>query len=190
MRHYSGYAPWGCTASVARWILRGPPSSSLQDDLPSAASIFLSTFSRGFVLYFLSFLVFFSFRSHNMVKSGISFRSIAASLNCVVWLILLIECWNSAHARCFYPDGTEMHVNYTPCDNSNEHSMCCDLKRINPDPDQCRSDGLCFASWDQNVWRDGCTDRTWKSPACVKLCDYGLGKSTSSIVFQSRCANC
>ena len=63
---------------------------------------------------------------------------------------------------------------YRPCDSGSEFSMCCATF------DQCRPDGLCFSGWDGNIWRDGCTDPTWKSPNCVKLCDTGLGKSTSS----------
>lgn len=42
--------------------------------------------------------------------------------------------------------------------------------------DECRSDGLCLSTWyDNNVWRDFCTDSTWESPSCQKLCVNGTG---------------
>ena len=135
-----------------------------------------------------------------MIQTGISSRSrsVAVSLNFIVSLVLLTECWRSAHASCYYPDGTEMIARpygkqYAPCNPSNEHSMCCGLSREVPAPDLCQSDGLCFAPWNQRVWRDGCTDPTWRSPACIKLCIAGIGKSTSSSksthVFESRWVN-
>lgn len=63
---------------------------------------------------------------------------------------------------------------YLPCDNGGEFSMCC------ASFDRCRPDGLCGSGFDDNVWRDGCTDPTWESPSCIKLCDTGLGNPRCS----------
>lgn len=89
-----------------------------------------------------------------------------------------------AFAACYWPNGTDVneHLNlydYQPCDISSEESMCCALNRYFPD--ECRSDGLCLGSrWpDKGIWRDSCTDPTWKSPKCLKLCTQGLCKSLS-----------
>ena len=34
----------------------------------------------------------------------------------------------------------------------------------------CRSDGLCADAGNDALWRTACTDPTWKSPECIKLC--------------------
>lgn len=89
---------------------------------------------------------------------------------------------SSAHATCYNPNGIDKNADlgkeiYQPCDAGDEHSMCCALNR--PDADKCRNDGLCFSTWDSNLWRESCTDPTWKSSSCIKLCVSGTGISTS-----------
>lgn len=37
-------------------------------------------------------------------------------------------------------------------------------------PDTCLPDGLCQNTGDSMYWRQGCTDKTWKSPLCLNLC--------------------
>lgn len=93
--------------------------------------------------------------------------------------------WSFTRAACYYPNGIDMAESdtieplgdYAPCNSGNEHSMCCARW------DTCRSDGLCYSNWNggkHEVFRDGCTDRTWKSPSCVKLCLDGKCKQSSS----------
>ena len=86
-----------------------------------------------------------------------------------------------AFASCYFPNGTDVNAVlptevYQPCDAGDEDSMCCALNR--PNPDKCRSDGLCLSTYDGNIWRETCTDRSWKSPKCIKLCDSGIGRGT------------
>lgn len=81
----------------------------------------------------------------------------------------------STYAACYYPNGTNRNPEldfefYQPCNSSNEHSMCC-----RSDSNQCRSDGLCLDLTAPQVWRESCTDPTWNSSSCVKLCYSGLG---------------
>ncbi|CAI4213252.1 unnamed protein product [Parascedosporium putredinis] len=45
-------------------------------------------------------------------------------------------------------------------------SMCCNVGT----GDVCRDNGLCFNPSVEHLWRESCTDPTWKDPACVKLC--------------------
>lgn len=101
-------------------------------------------------------------------------------------LLLLITVfsifWLSAHATCYFPNGTDRNAGrngepFQPCNPGDEHSMCCGLN-LNV-KEQCRSDGLCFAPSDSNVWRDACTDPTWKSPSCIRLCVFGMGMYNS-----------
>lgn len=100
---------------------------------------------------------------------------------CRSFLLLIIVFrifWSSAFAACYYPNGRDKNLRfsrevYQPCDSGDEHSMCCALNRAYPD--RCRSDGLCFSVVDLNVWRDSCTDPTWKSSSCVQLCNSGIG---------------
>lgn len=86
-----------------------------------------------------------------------------------------------ARGACYYPNGYNMATgegawaDYRPCDTRGEHSTCCARW------DVCRSDGLCFNNaTGHDVWRSGCTDPTWKSPSCVKLCLNGTCKHPSS----------
>ncbi|KAL9033007.1 MAG: hypothetical protein Q9214_007716 [Letrouitia sp. 1 TL-2023] len=52
--------------------------------------------------------------------------------------------------------------------------MCCQ----NTTYEVCRPDGLCDGS-DNQIWRESCTDPTWKSPRCIKLC---LGENADPAV--------
>ncbi|KAL8798939.1 MAG: hypothetical protein Q9182_006261 [Xanthomendoza sp. 2 TL-2023] len=75
----------------------------------------------------------------------------------------------AAGTTCYYPNGTAAIDNnwpYEPCKRNTPESMCCRKNSM----DKCRSDGLCDSSWDGNTWRDFCTDPTWQSPNCIKLC--------------------
>lgn len=58
--------------------------------------------------------------------------------------------------------------------------MCCATHRS--DPDTPRRDGLCKYAPSGVIYRESCTDPTWKSPNCIKLCVHGTGTFLS---FQS-----
>lgn len=75
-----------------------------------------------------------------------------------------------AHAKCYLPSGQEMDAKYRPCVSGKEFDSCC-----TDGLDECRLDGLCLNIGHQVVWRVGCTDPTWKSSSCIKLCYTGLG---------------
>lgn len=103
-------------------------------------------------------------------------------------LLLFILSLHSSRtsATCYFPNGTDVNLFsaidvYTPCDAGDDVSMCCALNRNVPD--KCRSDGLCLSTWDSNIWRDSCTDRTWESPKCIKLCTQGTGQ----LIYLSLC---
>ncbi|KAG6989931.1 vanadium chloroperoxidase [Physcia stellaris] len=75
---------------------------------------------------------------------------------------------------CYFPNGTDANrlnpsnPQYRPCNAGDPVSMCCHIG------DECRSDGLCLSTWfDNNIWRDFCTDKTWQDRACIKLCVTG-----------------
>ena len=94
----------------------------------------------------------------------------------LVWLLFS----SNAHGNCYWPNGTDRNALllqgdvYQPCNGGDKFSMCCATNRT--PADRCRSDGLCQSTYDNNVWRDSCTDPYWKSPSCVKLCDHGIGE--------------
>ncbi|KAL8871983.1 MAG: hypothetical protein Q9174_002307 [Haloplaca sp. 1 TL-2023] len=72
---------------------------------------------------------------------------------------------------CYNPNGTVAYNNaptwpYLPCQSSRQNTMCC---RTNS-TDTCTPDGLCKSEYDGNLWRVFCTDPTWESPGCTKLC--------------------
>ena len=78
---------------------------------------------------------------------------------------------------CYLPDGQPVDdPSVQPCNQAGGPtvSMCCSLNRT-IHPDQCLENGLCTGGG--NVFRDSCTDNTWKSPLCLNLCTTGGGLS-------------
>lgn len=120
-----------------------------------------------------------------MIKSGPSSGSGSGSGSFLAYscsLVLFISVFNlfysSSRAACYFPNGSDENYRlsndvYQPCDPGDEHSMCCALNRTVAD--KCRKDGLCLSTYDSNIWRGGCTDSTWKSSSCVKLCAFEEG---------------
>lgn len=88
----------------------------------------------------------------------------------------------SIFADCFSPNGTDRSINFpkgqrwVPCNkswSSSNHSMCCN----EASNDVCQENGLCLSPTGL-LWRESCTDPTWSSPNCLKLC---VGGDTSMI---------
>ncbi|KAI4176690.1 MAG: hypothetical protein LQ346_007842 [Caloplaca aetnensis] len=84
-------------------------------------------------------------------------------------------------ANCFLPNSTDRNTiwdahgsDYQPIgfgSSTDNFQMCC-ATNGRAVPDIPRKDGLC-----QNniaIWRESCTDPTWKSPSCIKLCIDGI----------------
>lgn len=100
------------------------------------------------------------------------------------FLYLIYICASVAATNCYFPNGTDANpvnqaLQRTPCFSdgpSNIASMCCHVG------DTCRSDGLCDNSYqDGSLTRDTCTDPSWNSPNCIKLCTNGTSR-----VFHAR----
>src|SRR5437773_4140804 len=88
-------------------------------------------------------------------------------LHTLTLLLLQIAtiCWAQT---CYHPDGSAAPSKYAPC-NAGVHSMCC--RTNDGGPDICRPDGLCQSTLDSSfIWRESCTDQSWQSPGCLKLC--------------------
>ncbi|THV53493.1 hypothetical protein BGAL_0049g00280 [Botrytis galanthina] len=82
------------------------------------------------------------------------------------WLVGLVE------GQCYSYEGVEMDPTYRPCNGSVPVSMCCHLGNSDNGGDECGSGstyGLCGISGTQ-LWRESCTDKTWQSPQCLRLC--------------------
>ncbi|KAF6843234.1 hypothetical protein CMUS01_02277 [Colletotrichum musicola] len=78
----------------------------------------------------------------------------------------------AGQGACFVPNGTNRHAltnakdyKYEPCED-NGHSMCCNTVS----GDKCQPNGLCWNEGGRLTWRESCTDPTWQSPKCLKLC--------------------
>ncbi|KAM7218995.1 hypothetical protein V8F06_005587 [Rhypophila decipiens] len=94
---------------------------------------------------------------------------------------------------CYRPDGVDRNAlpwikdnDYQPCNKGGGHSMCCSTQSF----DTCRPNGLCYNEGAKLLWRESCTDPTWKDPACIKLCagadqlaDDGKSMATTDIVI-------
>jgi hypothetical protein len=124
---------------------------------------------------------------------GIESEPVTGSIQLLNWFIVALELFPSlVYAACYFPNGRDMNdvhpeEKYRPCDNDgrsdSEFTMCCAYF------DTCRPDGMCLSGWDSEVWRDGCTDPTWQSPSCIKLCHEGTGNqipSSKSFEMSSR----
>lgn len=107
--------------------------------------------------------------------------------------ILLIGA--QQNVSCFFPNGktiadkTSSNDFYTACPTSAGNDgtyMCC--KTSSPFNDVCNKDGLCARQNDpsladvQGLLRSTCTDPTWTSPSCLKLCITGLGKCSACLL--------
>ena len=93
------------------------------------------------------------------------------------WLAPVLFACSALATNCYRPNGDLVQdLNYAPCHKSAtaSGSMCCNLNRA-LFPDTCTSEGLCRNGDD--VFRDSCTDPTWKSPECVQLCTTGVGRT-------------
>lgn len=88
-------------------------------------------------------------------------------------------------ATCYTPSGQDRNLLYSegsnvylPCNKGDEFSMCCALNRPSHarPPDGCRRDGLCLSPDMKNptLWRESCTDPSWRSPSCTRICLDGL----------------
>lgn len=94
------------------------------------------------------------------------------------WAILTISLAAQALAQspCYNLGvSAPVRTTYVQCPNS---TMCC---RTNHDPatvDTCAPSGelggLCISKY-QEIWRESCTDETWESGGCVKLCMRTFG---------------
>ncbi|KAF1830908.1 hypothetical protein BDW02DRAFT_650312 [Decorospora gaudefroyi] len=75
---------------------------------------------------------------------------------------------------CFYPDGrnaTDLHV----CLPDAAVSHCCRSS------DSCLSNGMCFSSGLGSIVRRACTDKTWKSQECPRICTDTLGDGDAAL---------
>ena len=119
-----------------------------------------------------------------------SFRRIPLSWTLLCYLISTA----TADTGCFNPNGTNRNIGaidvatgteaYIPCNTVQPYSMCCRTT------DKCLPDGLCQQIGSTNIWRESCSDQSWRSPACLKLCVSETGTITfpSSIYLACKAA--
>lgn len=101
-------------------------------------------------------------------------------LSCLLGTLLLFS--HSSAAACFLPNGTDRNTlpgtrpgDFLPCDATAKVSMCCAIGR-QKDLDICLPGGLCKNKETGVHWRESCTDKNWKSSACIKLFVDGPGE--------------
>ncbi|KAL8896425.1 MAG: hypothetical protein Q9192_003105 [Flavoplaca navasiana] len=121
-------------------------------------------------------------------------------LLCFILLSTLSITYTAAATDCFVPNGTDRNVlpdvspdsiEYVPCNQVNPFSMCCRYGA-----DECLPNGLCQGDAGDGrlpVWRESCTDPTWTSPFCLKLCIKGKtpnGPDCTYLEHVFRCPMC
>ncbi|KAH6680644.1 hypothetical protein B0J14DRAFT_579054 [Halenospora varia] len=89
--------------------------------------------------------------------------------NYLIYLVHFVA--TASAATCYHPDGSVAPPAYQPC-HSTGVSMCCATNRTQY-VNSCRDDGLCLQQDSGVIWRESCTDRTWKSLECLHLCSSG-----------------
>jgi hypothetical protein len=67
---------------------------------------------------------------------------------------------------CYYPNGNSS-AGLIPCNQTAAESHCC------RSADVCLTNKLCFSPGLNAIVRRGCTDMTWKDPACPQVCLTG-----------------
>ncbi|KAK8050919.1 hypothetical protein PG993_002304 [Apiospora rasikravindrae] len=103
----------------------------------------------------------------------------------------LVSCVAAQEVECWAPDGKTRADNetYVPCNKlgiqqDGIFSSCCALDGTPDKRDTCTSLGLCSGA-DRRLRRGFCTDKTWKSKACVDVCittQDGGDASNSSVI--------
>ncbi|KAI1113514.1 hypothetical protein F5Y14DRAFT_417482 [Nemania sp. NC0429] len=98
---------------------------------------------------------------------------------------------------CWAPDGKTQADNDTvvPCNKlgiqqEGVYSSCCRLDGDLSQRDYCTTSGLCLSTLDGVLRRGYCTDKTWKSAACVNVCiDPNTGGSRNDTVEMTACSD-
>ncbi|KAL8668527.1 MAG: hypothetical protein Q9168_006847 [Polycauliona sp. 1 TL-2023] len=118
-----------------------------------------------------------------------SFSRLGYSSRLIATIAVLLHIVTSVSANCFLPNGTDRNSiwdshpdDYQPSgfgSPDDDFQMCCATKN-RPNPDTPRKDGLCQSQSEDQIWRESCTDPTWKSPSCVKLCIAGTNDQGES----------
>ena len=115
--------------------------------------------------------------------------AVSRSLSQIAIAFLFLQIF-LASASCFYPNHTtNPFPDYQPCGNGpspDDISMCCAVQRSGGE-DVCQKNGLCsnVIIGEDNFWRESCTDRSWNSESCLKLCIEGVGALYCSVPFRS-----
>ncbi|ORX96296.1 hypothetical protein BCR34DRAFT_184513 [Clohesyomyces aquaticus] len=103
-----------------------------------------------------------------------------------IFLLFWIQATDVRHLvvakTCYFPDGSPVPAgsDLVPCKPYDEgESTCCSVEQT------CLSNGLCVSDHQYNwVWRNGCTDRTYKDVSCPNYCQLYPGQgSGGTLVF-------
>lgn len=103
----------------------------------------------------------------------------------------------AAEVQCWAPDGKTLADNETvvPCNKlgiqqDGVYSSCCRLDGDAEQRDYCLTSGLCVSRLDNVYRREFCTDKLWKSPACVNVCtDPKNGGSVNGTIEMTQCGD-
>jgi hypothetical protein len=81
----------------------------------------------------------------------------------VTGIIVLLFGLAAMETTCYLPDGSVVDGD-APCLNNTLPSVCCGQGST------CLASGLCFDPNDEVFYRSSCTDQTWTSAACTRIC--------------------
>ena len=99
-----------------------------------------------------------------VVSSSSSSLAIATILNVLLSPSQsLLDVAAMSSATCYYPNGVPSQGGDIPC-SSGDGGQCC------PQGWTCQDNGLCYLENQQYYGRYTCTDQSWKSDQCPKIC--------------------
>lgn len=118
---------------------------------------------------------------HHFTVPSFLFRDVCLFIMYIIFAIICLRLLNAASASCYnIHNALISNSDYQPCNNAvGSVSMCCGTNRGSKSaatPDTCLQNGLCQnIATDQrsgnpstSYWREGCSDKTWNSPYCLK----------------------
>lgn len=86
--------------------------------------------------------------------------------------------------KCYFSDGSDTGSEMQPCFPSSSVSACCSTnKKGDWQNDVCLQNGLCIAQVAQYsgmIFQNACTDKSWGSPDCPRICPTCMLKSLLS----------
>lgn len=113
----------------------------------------------------------FVFHSSPPKRTTHSLHNSITDSNMTRFLYILVLASIAVAQSCYYPNGNAVTSEQVFACSNSAGSHCC------PQNWECLNNGLCFHPSEQTIGRYSCTDKTWKSSLCPKVCTTSNGSN-------------